>query len=643
MKTTVGRFSSSPKLGTGSQPLQSLKSNVWALLLSACCFLFGVNAHVLGQTGGVEEQNEAKVTRSKATVTSAELLRKAFSAEIDGDFDARRELLENALSTKGTGRPQPAVRDLAQWSLGKLKDDRGRWVSLDDWIANKSISRAIEAYESLRDNSFESLDAHKSLAMFCMENGLNDQARVHFAQILTQEPDHVAARMALGYVRVGPTWMSQEQLAMLNERQNMFRVSLQNFRPRLMLIAEGLKSNSSKGIKAATESLQKIDSDLAIPAMEVVFGDESEEVTTPIVQWLSRREGQEASIALAHFGIFHPVEGVRRAAAEALQERPVVEYGAAVMDMVLTPFSPAGVIPIQASVNGPVLGFQKSYRREGAERDQVFIANTDFNGAISLPQRIELLNAQTRSINLRVSELLSTISGRSISPETSDLWDWWYQEMETSRPETRRLASHWSNELLHSYAGISLNNRSGTSQFQAASFPDEELLAMRPFRFRIGLPWRSSECFVAGTPVMTQKGFRAIETIRMGDLVLSKNIETGELAFRPVVRTTERTPIELVTVTLPNESFVCTPGHLFWVSGRGWTRARELTEGDVLHGAIEPTEVLQVSVADQKQTYNLVVEEHSNYFVGESLVLSHDVTSHEYRDEVIPGLQTETN
>ncbi|XZE52929.1 hypothetical protein SH139x_004636 [Planctomycetaceae bacterium SH139] len=157
---------------------------------------------------------------------------------------------------------------------------------------------------------------------------------------------------------------------MAKERQNMFRASVRSFGPRLMMIASGLKSSSPRGTKAALDSLSEIDSDLAIPAMEVVFGDEPEEFSGPIVAWLAGREGHEASLALARFGIFHPMKGIRKASAEALRDRPVVEYGAAVMDIVLTPFSPAGVIPIQAGVDGPILGFQKSYRREGAERDR---------------------------------------------------------------------------------------------------------------------------------------------------------------------------------------------------------------------------------------------------------------------------------
>jgi len=51
---------------------------------------------------------------------------------------------------------------------------------------------------------------------------------------------------------------------------------------------------------------------------------------------------------------------------------------------------------------------------------------------------------------------------------------------------------------------------------------------------------RRHECFVAGTPVWTVSGPVAIEKIRVGDLVLSQALDTGELAFQPVLQTTQR-------------------------------------------------------------------------------------------------------
>ena len=56
----------------------------------------------------------------------------------------------------------------------------------------------------------------------------------------------------------------------------------------------------------------------------------------------------------------------------------------------------------------------------------------------------------------------------------------------------------------------------------------------RPSMFTVSTASPSrAECFAAGTLVVTQQGMRAIETIRVGDVVLSQNVESGELALAP--------------------------------------------------------------------------------------------------------------
>lgn len=47
----------------------------------------------------------------------------------------------------------------------------------------------------------------------------------------------------------------------------------------------------------------------------------------------------------------------------------------------------------------------------------------------------------------------------------------------------------------------------------------------------------NASCFAAGTMIETADGDRPIEEIQIGDLVLSANPETGEIAYKPVVNT----------------------------------------------------------------------------------------------------------
>jgi hypothetical protein len=50
-----------------------------------------------------------------------------------------------------------------------------------------------------------------------------------------------------------------------------------------------------------------------------------------------------------------------------------------------------------------------------------------------------------------------------------------------------------------------------------------------------------------------------------------------------------------------------------------------------------PVVIDHVAEADAAETYNLIVSDNANYFVGKQLILSHDYTSRSYTPEVVPG------
>ena len=91
------------------------------------------------------------------------------------------------------------------------------------------------------------------------------------------------------------------------------------------------------------------------------------------------------------------------------------------------------------------------------------------------------------------------------------------------------------------------------------------------------------ECLVAGTPVWTDAGPRPVEQLQVGDRVLSQDPNSGELAYKPVLRTTEREPEPLVKFEIGGEAIQCSGGHPFWVSGEGWVKARHLKSPLRLH------------------------------------------------------------
>jgi len=130
----------------------------------------------------------------------------------------------------------------------------------------------------------------------------------------------------------------------------------------------------------------------------------------------------------------------------------------------------------------------------------------------------------------------------------------------------------------------------------------------------------------------------SVERIEVGDRVLARDVETGELAYKPVLHRTVRPTGPMVRVRLESESIDCSGGHPFWQSGRGWVKARSLAPGSRLHGVDGPSRVVGVEETGEEVTYNLVVADFHTYFAGMSMVLTHDNTIRKPTDIEVPGL-----
>ena len=138
-----------------------------------------------------------------------------------------------------------------------------------------------------------------------------------------------------------------------------------------------------------------------------------------------------------------------------------------------------------------------------------------------------------------------------------------------------------------------------------------------------------SQCFVAGTAVLTVAGNKAIETIEAGDRVWAENPDTGEKELKTVVQTFVNETSELIHVCVNGEEIITTPGHPFYSPVKGWTVACKLRAGDILvlqSGKYVIVEKIQHEILESPvKVYNFEVEDFHTYYVGESAVLVHNV------------------
>ena len=112
-----------------------------------------------------------------------------------------------------------------------------------------------------------------------------------------------------------------------------------------------------------------------------------------------------------------------------------------------------------------------------------------------------------------------------------------------------------------------------------------------------------------------------------GDLVLSQDVATGALEFRPVVVVHHNPPNHTLRITLSDDEILfASVYHRFWRSGKGWAQARELKPGDTLRSLGSTVRVVSVEPGSVEPLYNLDVAQNRSFFVGNGNVLVHDNT-----------------
>jgi len=140
-----------------------------------------------------------------------------------------------------------------------------------------------------------------------------------------------------------------------------------------------------------------------------------------------------------------------------------------------------------------------------------------------------------------------------------------------------------------------------------------------------GYGFYSPVCFVEGTSVLMADGkTKPIEMVKIDDWVRTGYSEKEKAQVRLVTRRTsgDLYKIEYGSGDLEQKSVIATADHAFWVDGKGWTLARQLTVGDWL---MQPdgkhTVIRSISKLKEKQTvYSLVLKEDQAFFANGVLV-----------------------
>lgn len=578
------------------------------------------------------------------------------AVEAENDISDRDVRLKDFVSeSKGSAK--------ACWASGYVWR-RNTWQSFaavadaavsDDWLLD---------YIDLRDQEQLTEERHRELADWCRVHRLLDQERAHLWTVVGSSPNDSGVWKRLGYVPVDGGWLPKAELQRRQELQAEMRRNLDRWNDWGRELAARLSDPRAGTRDAGRLSLSKVKDPSAIPALEQQLSTHSVDLAHEYLHWLASLPKGEQLQSLIVLGTISSWEEVRRHSAELLADFPRNDVIPLLIPLVAIfrngteSTTGARSLPIvnlsdpqnfaklllslqrlDSTIGSISLGeveYQSKIVRQSAfvrfeaapvgplefyglrrdknrmefvlsrievERQRIISESEGFaNASQRLSRKLEF--AKNVSDNARM--LLSSLTHQGLNWQSEDWWLWWAAESNREPTIHKQLV-----EVVESGSDL------------AVSAP----------RVRI-----DGSCLPAGTLAYTELGPRPIEMIRLGDKVLSKDIETGELAYRVVLQTTVRRPQPLVKLSTASETIESTRGHHFWVSGKGWRMAKEIQPGDRLHGVKGTVRITDVSTGDMAEVYNLVVDRANTYFVGKSLVLSHDVTFPIPTDVKVPGL-----
>ncbi|PHQ31894.1 polymorphic toxin-type HINT domain-containing protein [Rhodopirellula bahusiensis] len=612
---------------------------------------------------------------SQAVAADAEWSEQLVDASSVGDATLRNQLLENPPANSN-------AQSLANALKGRLKNTNGEWVSIEESIEDDARSNRIAEYEKRRDSSEDTAADHWQLSRWCRAEHMPGRSRAHAFRVVELQRNHAAANRYLGNVRVGDTWVAAEEAAQQQKELSDTQRNLRVHSPKIRSIAEAFGSEDAAAQLKANKQLGRIDTpDAIVPVAQQAFNG-PDEFSIAAVEWLKQRNEKQAAVSLARLAVFDQRRGLRDLATESLKTTDPMLFVPTMLDWCQgTIESTHGLIFNEGDGSFQVV---RQYRREDVEGVKVLDSVTQVvavrpairaTGVIAGRDAIESLqaesardasvvrseaeefNARSRWLQARTAAVIQQLDSDYDGDQSAEgMRDWWYAYRgygDTGLPpEERRLVRNMAYRQVGNLAPIgstprrALQTSSGSGDRQIASEPSSSQPMTLPQkraaavpRAKIGVYVRpAADCLVAGTLVWTDRGMRPVENLRLGDQVLSCDVQTGTLSYQSVLRQTVREPEPLTKIQLGSDEIVASKGHPFWVVGRGWTTTEQLVPGDALHGAKGVAVVDSLTSASADKTYNLVVEQNHSYFVGKSRILSHDAEVERPDGIAMPGV-----
>jgi hypothetical protein len=201
--------------------------------------------------------------------------------------------------------------------------------------------------------------------------------------------------------------------------------------------------------------------------------------------------------------------------------------------------------------------------------------------------------------------------------------------------------------VLRASVGLSTLSAADAAKFGISGTPTTAD-ALKILRISVGLPaegtpppppeerpWWLDEngnvlaCFTGDTLIAIEGGFVRFDEINIGTPVWAYNYNMGETALKEVINLLISSSTEIISLETANGEVIKTTAyHPFYVDGKDWVRAGDLSIGDKIStldgGTITIVGISSERFAEPVVVYNLTVADFHTYFVGSTGILVHN-------------------
>ncbi len=506
------------------------------------------------------------------------------------------------------------------------------------WHSPEAIRRKLDAdqshtalqaeYDALRTQLGNTADAHWKLALWCEDHGLKPEANAHLIAVTRLEPARDAAWKRLGFKRQSGRWLTDGQLAAEKAQAEAQRKADKHWMAVLTRWRIDLAGSTKQ--TEVRHSLSEIADPRAVPSVWALFAVAKPPLQTIAVQLFGQIDSAAATRALAILAVASNSGEVRSIATQTLRLRDPRDSASVLVALLGNPVldtdpilyhyfvQPVGVTAIGSPgvlfVRGPRYDVLRYYTVDdsfsllssGIEVTApsagypLAVWNQSKRQAMDLASAVEQILRESAAdvaaarlqaflvgeFNARVVQVFGAVTGKDLGIDREAARKWWIEE--------------------RGYA----YQAPAPSPRQDWTFSDDKPTYIDSVH---------SSCFAAGTPVVTLSGPRPIESLKIGDQVLSQDPRTGRLSYQPVVAALHNDPAIVLHIKLGPDVIKVTGIHRFWKAGAGWVMARDLQPGDRLRTLAGLAEVSAVLMGRVQPVFNLKVQDGQTYFAAREI------------------------